>query len=466
MQKVLIVDDEQSIRTGLSHIIDWQDYGCTIIGAAENGEIGLEMIRELNPDVVITDIQMPGKTGLEMIQDAVSEGLSFYPIILSGYSDFEYAKEAMKLGAVSYQLKPVDEDELIENLENIMTKMKDNKEKNLKSQLMEKLFGGDDTGIKDYKFVKTLRVKEEHDADVLTAFLSEKGMYVVPMVHRHNRYVVLMSDEKILPTQLDMWCEEILPNREILSSHWVSGGENLKIIAKDIQDLHKMTYFLPKQLISHHILEIEKENKISEDASQQLLDKLLASEELGDHIDEYFSYYQLTSEEDVKWRINSGMNWLVEQIHQKVDIRIDCDMDKLHQDIYASENYLLLKQLIHQKLSEIEAYLAGKLNNVDIISEMKQYTKKNYQKDLSLKNIGEHFNYNSAYLGKKFRKETGITYLAFLEEVRMEKAVDILKNSQLMVYEVAEKVGYSNVDYFYKKFKQYFNISPNEYRKN
>ena len=110
--------------------------------------------------------------------------------------------------------------------------------------------------------------------------------------------------------------------------------------------------------------------------------------------------------------------------------------------------------------------MSNQLNSQDIISEMKQYTQEHYQKDLSLKIIGEHFNYNSAYLGKKFRKETGKTYLAYLEEIRMEKAKDILLHSNFMVYEIAEMVGYSNVDYFYKKFKNHFKISPNEFRKN
>ena len=113
----------------------------------------------------------------------------------------------------------------------------------------------------------------------------------------------------------------------------------------------------------------------------------------------------------------------------------------------------------------MQATVASSLNQIDIIAELIQYTKKHYQEDLTLKKIGERFNYNSAYLGKKFRKETGKNYLAFLDEVRMEKAVEILRHSNLMVYEVAELVGYSNVDYFYKKFKQYHQVSPNEFRK-
>src|SRR5690606_7136500 len=108
--------------------------------------------------------------------------------------------------------------------------------------------------------------------------------------------------------------------------------------------------------------------------------------------------------------------------------------------------------------------IASSLNHLDIVDELIRYTQENYQTELTLKKIGEIFNYNSAYLGKKFRKETGKNYLSFLDEVRMEKASDILSHSNFMVYEVAEMVGYTNSDYFYKKFKQHFDVSPNEYR--
>ncbi len=83
MRKVLIVDDEASIRNGLPLIIDWERLGYQIVGSAENGEAGLAMIRELKPDVVIADIRMPGKNGLEMVQAASEEGLLFFAIILS-----------------------------------------------------------------------------------------------------------------------------------------------------------------------------------------------------------------------------------------------------------------------------------------------------------------------------------------------------------------------------------------------
>ena len=179
MRKVLIVDDEASIRNGLPLIIDWERLGYQIVGSAENGEAGLAMIRELKPDVVIADIRMPGKNGLEMVQAASEEGLLFFAIILSGYSDFDYAKQALQLGAVTYLLKPVDEEELIGILTKIDQKAKTDQQKNQKSQLMEKLFGGDQTGIKDAQAIKLLRLSEEADAQKLVSKFSRDNQPIL-----------------------------------------------------------------------------------------------------------------------------------------------------------------------------------------------------------------------------------------------------------------------------------------------
>ena len=107
MLKVLIVEDENLLRKGLVYTFDWTSVGCTVVGEAADGRIGLQMIRELSPDIVITDIRMPGLDGLEMIE-AASKERSFCSILLTGYSEFQYAKQAVSLKVFEYLLKPVD----------------------------------------------------------------------------------------------------------------------------------------------------------------------------------------------------------------------------------------------------------------------------------------------------------------------------------------------------------------------
>ena len=125
MLKVFIADDEESIRNGLKKIIDWKDCGYSICGEAGNGQEAFEKISELNPDLVLLDIKMPGLTGVEVLkkiaEQNAAEGLKSKTnfLILSGFSDFEFAKEAMNYGAQGYFVKPIDEDLLEEKVRSI-----------------------------------------------------------------------------------------------------------------------------------------------------------------------------------------------------------------------------------------------------------------------------------------------------------------------------------------------------------
>jgi two-component system response regulator YesN len=111
MIRILIVEDENIIRKGLVYTIDWTSMDCVIVGEAKNGEEGIAKIEELKPDIVITDIRMPKLDGLEMLQQA-NNIHKFESIVISSYSEFEYAKQAIKLGVFDYLLKPIDEDKL------------------------------------------------------------------------------------------------------------------------------------------------------------------------------------------------------------------------------------------------------------------------------------------------------------------------------------------------------------------
>lgn len=128
--KVLIVEDEEVIRKGLEFAIDWMAMGCRVIATAQDAEEGLKLIKELEPDVVMTDICMPQMTGLEMLEEALKEN-SFHSIVLTGYSEFGYAQQAIRMGVTDYLLKPVDEEELrvvVDKIRKNMTKKREKKE--------------------------------------------------------------------------------------------------------------------------------------------------------------------------------------------------------------------------------------------------------------------------------------------------------------------------------------------------
>jgi len=112
--KILIIDDEYLVRLGLKSTIDWASYGFDIVGEAEDGQEGLERALALGPDIIITDIRMPFMDGIGLMEQLRQHGLNIKVIVLSGYDDFYYAKQAMAYGAFDYILKPVENEQLVQ----------------------------------------------------------------------------------------------------------------------------------------------------------------------------------------------------------------------------------------------------------------------------------------------------------------------------------------------------------------
>ena len=112
MYRVILVEDEDIIRRGIRSTVPWEQHGCIVAGEARNGEEGRALIERLEPDIVITDINMPVCSGLEMIAQTKCQ-YDYVTIILTGYSEFEYAKEAIKLGVAQYLSKPINGEELL-----------------------------------------------------------------------------------------------------------------------------------------------------------------------------------------------------------------------------------------------------------------------------------------------------------------------------------------------------------------
>ena len=128
MLKVLIVEDEEIIRRGLVYTLDWLSMNCMVVGAAETGKEGLDMLQTFEPDIVIADIIMPEMSGIEMLEAAQNLKLKpFKSIILTSYANFDYARKALHLQVADYLLKPIDEDELKKAINKIRNSLEENK---------------------------------------------------------------------------------------------------------------------------------------------------------------------------------------------------------------------------------------------------------------------------------------------------------------------------------------------------
>ena len=119
MLKILLVDDEPIITKGLTKLINWEEAGFIIIGTPDNAMEATEIVERDKPDVIITDLHMPVTSGIDFIKSISESGLNIKLIVLSGYGEFEYAREAFRHGVVEYLLKPVTRQKLIEVLKSV-----------------------------------------------------------------------------------------------------------------------------------------------------------------------------------------------------------------------------------------------------------------------------------------------------------------------------------------------------------
>lgn len=154
MYKVIIVEDEDIIRKGIAYTMDWTSMGCTIVGEAASGEEGLSKISELNPDIVLVDIMMPGMDGIAMIRKAKEDGIGdFKSVILTSYAEFDYAKKAIDLDVSAYLMKPASEEEIQKSIKKIIEEIE---KENVLKQYKEK---------KDLSDIGRIYIKSGKDND-------------------------------------------------------------------------------------------------------------------------------------------------------------------------------------------------------------------------------------------------------------------------------------------------------------
>lgn len=175
MYRVVIVEDSKLLRMGLIHTLNWQGLDCTVVGSAGDGLEGLELICQTKPDIVITDIRIPGLNGLEMVEAAQKRGCSPAVIIVSGYDEFSYAQKAVKLGAVEYLVKPMEDEDTYRAIRSACARVDEQRKY---QSLQEKLQNVEDSkikvfttyldssdGIKSEYTQQAIRYIEEHYAD-------------------------------------------------------------------------------------------------------------------------------------------------------------------------------------------------------------------------------------------------------------------------------------------------------------
>lgn len=512
MYKLLIADDEAMIREGIRCLLDWESLGYEIIGEASNGGEAYTLITSKSPDLVLLDIRMPGMTGLEVIQQAREQGFEGKVVILSGYSDFSYAQQAIRYGVLSYLTKPIDENELQEIAMQIRGQLDTDmavqsssahyREKAYHTIIRDILLGKADfsklnldelhmhadtyqviiyerynrqTPEISYRFSDLLRVtnQENNSFDNITLDDHEvfllKGSFAIgkfqDFLERYQRNVQPQKDSP-LDSLFLAYGHPVDDLTEIYSSY----ADAASLIGRRffcMQGQHTLGYeSLPElkscvPLISEAFLSnyasrlFDALSAFSRGKTAEILEelqtKLYSSSDSISNIRLFFA--------DLYLQIKERMNTL----YSNATIPFPSNRDIIQlisEKCFLYEIILYLTEQFEMIMSSI-----GHSNRDSVIDDILYYIEHHYTRNITLESIAPLFGYNSSYLGKIFNKKVGENFNSYLDHIRIEHSKELLRSRDMKVYEIAEKVGYRNVDYFHIKFKKYVGQTPAEFRR-
>lgn len=512
MYKLFIADDEAIIREGLRILLDWESLGFSVAGEAANGEAACDFMIRHNPELVLLDIRMPKMNGLNVIHQARKQGFTGNIIILSSYSDFKYAQEACRCGVKYYLTKPVDEAELEEAVRQISRQL-DMDLRSLRTAGHYRKCAHDTiiadilTGTADFSM---LNFSELHlDADIYQVAMYEKyssqkeaasyrfsDLIRINNQDNHSFDSISMQSHEVLLLKgeyaiqkfqefIQRYHRELKPQKNSpLDSLFIAYGHCVSSLAEV-----SVSYQEAKSLLAHRFFCEENQHTISYLYLPDLHDCIpVLSAAL---INQYASRLS-----DALCAFNRSLTAeILLDLQQKLyDAADPIDSVKL----FLADLFLQIKERIGRQYStipipfpgyaelihtirekhylyEIIRFFTEQFENImqaignydrhSILDDVFHYIDHNYERGLTLENIAPLFGYNSSYLGKIFYKKAGESFNSYLDHVRIKHAKELLLQDSIKVYEVAEKVGYRNVDYFHIKFKKYVEQTPAEFRR-
>lgn len=494
MYKIFLADDEFKVINGLLRSIDWDGLNSEVVGYAQDGEEALEKIGRLHPDIVIIDIRMPKKSGLEVMEQIAKEFLCSF-IVFSGYTEFEYAKKALQMKAVDYLIKPVNiseiEEAIRQAIRNIETlKSAENPEKVHKQEWLASLLDGN-TKVSPYfpalwnYFLYVVHFKSEYTAelDEILLSLTEKYtkdafQFIILKSHKERIIFCAAGDRTFIPAiqKAVSSCLNALTEKYPQKIYWGSSNiisetlriENAYMEAVDMVELRE--FFCNQHLgentekksdfrsndfiLSHtkrlmHAASHEEAEKIISDFFQQISEHGHTPNQIrGLCLELYYS---------LKYQYQKDYSELFSEGTIKNDyFRRSADISNLET---MKANILNFYDTINHQLHTQSTYYQQR-----IIHSCKTYVEAHLKETITLTSVADFVNMNPAYLSHIFKKVTGVTLFDFITDCRINKAKHLLKTSYLKIFEVAKEAGYQDQRYFCQVFKKKVGMTAAEYR--
>lgn len=499
MLKIIIVDDEPKVRKGVSALIKLYPEKYELAGCCATVEEVTEALVRDVPDVIITDIRMPGQDGLEMIGYLKHRYQNLEFVVLSGYNEFDYARKALQLQVFDFLLKPLKQEDLYRVLDAIAAKR------------MEDRVGKAESAADNcfFNLVRSENLTDEQKNLKKLGLLGQEGRYRAAVLdvrtecdefvktHGNLKYalknklpeftnlymcfgyqLILILEKEYTKKELEKYISRL--EKEFHTAFYFGVSTE----KKSYDDLKK-AYFEALDAAKQYIYDPEQKVTIAENSDGQegivfsgsLCKQLMDAVRSGNHV-----LMKITLEEflDPYRKNRCGIRCLkrhlmflkehMELVSEEIGVdRTYCtEVQNFLRNIEEVGSFTEIEDFIYQRLSsmtgEAESVVQWKMNSY-YIKQILSFIQENYGKAISLEDVAAHVNLSGGYLSDYFKTQMGMSFTNYLLQVRMEKAKELLTNTNEKIYRIAEITGYQNSQYFVTVFKKYTGVTPVEYRK-
>ncbi|HEX7057581.1 MAG TPA: response regulator [Bacilli bacterium] len=518
--QIMLVDDEPIILRSLKIALPWEQLQIDIVGDAANGEEALLMARQLKPDIIISDIRMPSMDGIFFMKEILKEYPGVIFIFLSGYSEFSYAREAMRFGAFDYLLKPIDHEELHKVLLKAKAKLDKTRLQKRETEILRKSMQSLSTLVRERMFVDLI---EGRAADSKHSYWLENW----ELEHPYHTMIILIDQDDLAAKrwnqdEVKLWLfaignilAEFGEKKDCFTMFPFHRGEWIMIFQNKTRDelveygreligvIHKFTKLLCSVGISGKFRGLDQLSASYADAQTALLQKFFEPgkkiytadvpvingatdypkaienelvqalhtmnaqrlRETAEKLHEHLRQNALSKEQAVNTMLQ--MVVVLQREAENLRIHSESNANYVMDIIFAADNLAEMIFRFAEYFGNMIAQNVEKGNEESsraLIEKAREFIASRYYYDMSVDEAAEFVGLSCSYFCVLFKQETGLTFLEYLTKYRIEKACEILRNPDVKVYQIGPLVGYQDARYFTQVFKKIIGLTPTEYR--
>jgi two-component system response regulator YesN len=501
MIKILLVDDEREEREGISYLIQKYQYPFEILQAA-SGKEALQHLKRGKIDILLTDIQMPMMSGLELAKCARQMDPSLRIIIFSAYADFSYAKQAMEMSAVSYLVKPIEIEEFRTVMEEVQLSIQQDEERrkclmrqeenHRKSMLSRFLTSTEHSKEAVLEVEKMLRISEKTPVTLLRVecatpyfeseeerFLTLTRMYLGQIeylnVASNTSYVFLYEESLQKANTLELQLAKLIRDLKqqtgceawYLLSKWIRTTTELQEEVGRIHNVKDSVLGYANQIFwtSSYIPVTEHFVSEMEQRKQRILEAIQSGNVLGAQQENAELLLHIKEQKNVsKLYLQNLLYTVLKACYDKLPNVSAAQAMRGADAILSTKDPRWMLQEYANLMQQMLDQLGQEQVDVSMIDRIKRIIEADYQKDFSLEELADYVHLTPAYLSYLFKKETGQTLVSFMTDVKMKHAKLLLKEQSLKIIQIGRMLGYENQSYFNRLFKNYYGMTPRQYR--